>query len=32
MRTDGQTDIEKLIIALPNFAKAPKNSQRRKNI
>jgi len=30
MRTDGQTDIEKLIIAFPNFAKAPKNSQRWK--
>jgi hypothetical protein len=26
MRTDGQTDMTKLIVAFRNFAKAPKNS------
>jgi len=25
MRTDGQTDMTKLIVAFHNFAKAPKN-------
>ena len=25
-RVDGQTDITKLTVAIPNFAKAPKNN------
>ena len=29
-RTDGQTDMTKLIFTLRNFANAPKNSFRRK--
>jgi hypothetical protein len=28
MRTDGQTDMMKLIFAFRNFAKAPKNASR----
>jgi len=27
MRTDGQTDVTKLIVAFRNFVKAPKNSK-----
>jgi hypothetical protein len=31
-RTDGQTDVTKLIVALRDFANAPKNSERATQI